>query len=124
LLNGVSEGMEQAANAGGLAAQIDETTPQQDAEISETAAPEGGGQEGGTDNAGDGKPQPEQNALPQPGPPENGKRRVRHPGGKAKKVIAGGAVVEFDADGVAELDAEQAEYLLDIPGYEEIGESA
>jgi hypothetical protein len=131
LLNGDSEDVEQAANAGGLAAQIDETAPRQGAEnpqqgagISETAGAEGGGKEGGTDNAGDGKPQPEQNASSPPVPPKNGKRRVRHPGGKAKKVIAGGAVVEFDAEGVAEMDAEQAEYLLSIPGYDEIGESA
>jgi hypothetical protein len=54
-----------------------------------------------------------------PPPSRTGKKRVRHPGGKATKVIAGSVLVEFDGEGVAELDTEQAEYLLDIPGYEE-----
>jgi hypothetical protein len=53
-------------------------------------------------------------------PPQTGKKRVRHPGGKAAKVIAGSVLVEFDVEGVAEIDAEQAEYLLSIPGYEEV----
>jgi hypothetical protein len=54
-----------------------------------------------------------------PPPSRTGKKRVRHPGGKATKVIAGSVLVEFDGEGIAELDTEQAEYLLDIPGYEE-----
>jgi hypothetical protein len=80
------------------------------------------GAEGGTDNGGNAEQG--ENTPPPPVPPKEGKRRVRHPGGKPKKVIAGEAVVEFDGEGVAEMDAEQAEYLLGIPGYEEIKEDA
>lgn len=67
----------------------------------------------------DGTPPPPPGPPP-PNPPQEGKRRIRHTGMKNSKVIAGADVVEFDADGIAELDADQAEYLLGIPGYKEV----
>ena len=56
--------------------------------------------------------------------PKEVKKRIRHPCKQNKKVIVGQAVVEFDAEGIAELDTAQAEYLLGIPGYKEIKEDA
>jgi hypothetical protein len=48
---------------------------------------------------------------------ENGRKRVCNPGKKGKKLIVGKKLVEFDADGSAELDDADAAYLLQIPGY-------
>ena len=59
-----------------------------------------------------------------PDPLKEGKKRIQHPGKQNKKVIVGQAVVEFDVEGIAELDTAQAEYLLGIPGYKEIKEDA
>jgi hypothetical protein len=46
------------------------------------------------------------------------RKRVRHAGLKGKKLVVLTKTVQFDADGVCELDAADAEYLLTIPGYE------
>jgi hypothetical protein len=54
-----------------------------------------------------------------PAAPSTEKVRVRHSGLANRAVIAGDAVIGFDAEGCAELDAGLAEYLLGIPGYEE-----
>jgi hypothetical protein len=55
-----------------------------------------------------------------PDPPKTvEKKRVRHNGLKNKKLIVGNKTVEFDADGVVELDGTDAARLLCIPGYEE-----
>jgi hypothetical protein len=42
---------------------------------------------------------------------------VKHAGLAGKAVIAHAKVYHFDADGVAEVDAVDADYLLTIPGY-------
>jgi hypothetical protein len=57
--------------------------------------------------------------VPAP-PPANGeKRRVKCAALKGKKVIVGkGEVVQIDDDGFFEVQAEEAERLLTIPGYE------
>jgi hypothetical protein len=39
---------------------------------------------------------------------------------KGKKLIAGSKTIAFDADGIAELDAADAERLLTIPDYLEV----
>jgi hypothetical protein len=48
------------------------------------------------------------------------KKRIKHPGLKGQKLIVGDKTVEFDADGVADLETADAERLLTIPGYEEV----
>jgi hypothetical protein len=48
------------------------------------------------------------------------KKSIRHEGLKGQKLIVGHKLVEFDADGIAELDAADAERLLIIPGYKEV----
>ncbi|MDR0684745.1 MAG: hypothetical protein LBF83_06425 [Spirochaetaceae bacterium] len=50
------------------------------------------------------------------------KKRVKHEHLKSKNLIAGNKTIEFDADGIAELDAADAERLLTIPGYTEVKE--
>ena len=63
---------------------------------------------------------------PPPGPSAPGEKpakiRVRHEALKGGKLIVGDKTVEFDADGIAELDAADAERLLTIPGYTEVKE--
>jgi hypothetical protein len=39
---------------------------------------------------------------------------------KGKNLIAGNKTIAFDADGIAELDAADAERLLTIPDYTEV----
>jgi hypothetical protein len=55
-----------------------------------------------------------------PAPPE--KKRVKHENLKGKNLIAGNKTIAFDADGIAELDAADADRLLTIPGYTEVKE--
>jgi hypothetical protein len=81
----------------------------QDGGAANTDKPDGAGNKNEPGNSGSSKT-----------PKQAGKKRVRHPGGKSAKVIAGSVLVEFDVEGVAELDTEQAEYLLSIPGSEEV----
>jgi hypothetical protein len=75
------------------------------------ASPAGGPQDGG-------KP-PESGTLDTK-PPESGTRLVRNPGRKGTKLTVGAKTIEFDAEGIVELDAERADILLSIPGYEEV----
>ena len=49
-------------------------------------------------------------------------KRVKHENLKSKQLIVGDKTVGFDADGIAELDAADAERLLTIPGYTEVKE--
>jgi hypothetical protein len=45
--------------------------------------------------------------------------RVRHEGLKGQKItIGGGAIVQVDKDGIFEVDAQEADRLFTIPGYE------
>ena len=98
--------------------------------VSEDSSPsaEGGEKEGGTGASspenGKGVQTGSGTAPNPPDPLKEGKKRIQHPGKQNKKVIVGQAVVEFDAEGIAELNTAQAEYLLDIPGYKEIKEDA
>jgi hypothetical protein len=55
-----------------------------------------------------------------PAPPV--KKRVKHEKLKGKNLIAGNKTIAFDADGIAELDAVDADILLTIPGYTEVKE--
>lgn len=56
---------------------------------------------------------------------ENGKRFIRHTGLKNGKVIVfDGSFVEFDEEGIAEVDDKYAEFLLQIPGYESVVKEA
>jgi hypothetical protein len=48
------------------------------------------------------------------------KKSVKNEGLKGKKLIVGSKTVEFNADGIAELDAADADRLLTIPGYTEV----
>jgi hypothetical protein len=61
-----------------------------------------------------------------PNPPEPeqkpAKKRIKHEKLKGKNLIAGNKTIAFDADGIAELDAADAERLLTIPGYTEFKE--
>ncbi|MGF7108252.1 hypothetical protein [Treponema pedis] len=51
---------------------------------------------------------------------DNGKKRIQHTGLKNGKIIVfDGAIVEFDEDGIAEIDKKYADYLLKIPSYTE-----
>lgn len=58
---------------------------------------------------------------PNPPAPEQKltKKRVKHEKLKGKNLIVGNKTIAFDADGIAELDAADAERLLTIPGYTE-----
>ncbi|MDR1219698.1 MAG: hypothetical protein LBK73_08835 [Treponema sp.] len=51
------------------------------------------------------------------------KRRVRQEHLKGKNLIVGNKTIAFDADGIAELDAADAERLLTIPGYTEVSDA-
>ena len=52
---------------------------------------------------------------------ENGKKCIQHTGLKNSKVIVfDGSFVEFDEEGIAEVDDKYAEFLLQIPGYESV----
>jgi hypothetical protein len=92
------------------------------------AAPQGNDRQGGAapDNTGAdsgsaGAAQPPGNTPDQPAPerkPE--KKRVRHEHLKGKNLIVGDKTIAFDADGIAELDASDAERLMTIPGYTEV----
>jgi hypothetical protein len=68
----------------------------------------------------------EQEGESQPNPPapeqKSAKKRVKHENLKGKNLIVGNKTVVFDADGIAELDAADAERLLTIPGYTEVKE--
>jgi hypothetical protein len=112
------------------------------------AAPQGNGQQGGVtpDNTGavpgsDGTAKPAGNTppadetnpgaeeqghgtLPNPPAPEQepAKKRVRHEKLKGKNLIVGNKLIAFDAEGIAELDAADAERLLTIPDYTEVRE--
>jgi hypothetical protein len=49
----------------------------------------------------------------------DGVKRIRHPGKAGKGLIVGARLVEFDAEGVAELDEAEAAMLLSMNcGYE------
>jgi hypothetical protein len=61
-----------------------------------------------------------QTGANQPSNKAAGKKRIKHPELKGSKIIAGDKLVEFDADGIAELEADVADRLLRIPGYEEV----
>jgi hypothetical protein len=50
------------------------------------------------------------------------KKRVRHGKLKGRDLITGSKTIAFDADGIAEADAADAEWLLSIPGYTEVTE--
>jgi hypothetical protein len=62
----------------------------------------------------------------QPNPPapeqKPEKKRVKHEKLKGKNLIVGNKTIAFDADGIAELDAADAERLLTIPDYMEVKE--
>jgi hypothetical protein len=61
-------------------------------------------------------------AIP-PTPLKNpAKKRIKHEHLNGKKLIVGSKTVEFDADGIAELEAADVERLLTIPGYTEVKE--
>jgi hypothetical protein len=50
-----------------------------------------------------------------------GNVRIKNESCKNGKVFLGnGKLAEFDADGIAEIEADQAERLLKIPGYEKV----
>ena len=53
-----------------------------------------------------------------------GKRLIQHTGLKNGRVIVfDGSFVEFDKEGIAEVDDKYAEFLLQIPGYESVKEA-
>jgi len=52
---------------------------------------------------------------------QGGKIRIKNEALKGGKVFLGnGELAEFDVDGIAEIEAAQAERLLKIPGYEKL----
>lgn len=57
---------------------------------------------------------------PQGGGNETGKKKIRHPGKKGKKLFVGVRLIQFDAEGVVELDDSEAAILLGFEGYEEV----
>jgi hypothetical protein len=59
---------------------------------------------------------------PNPPAPEQkpAKKRIKHEHLQGKNLIVGDKTIAFDADGIAELDAADAERLLTIPGYTEV----
>jgi hypothetical protein len=82
-------------------------------------APQGGA---APDNTGAASGNQQAGSTP-PAPPEKpAKRRVQHEYLKGKDLIVGNKTIEFDADGIAEVDAADAERLLTIPGYTEVKE--
>jgi hypothetical protein len=52
-------------------------------------------------------------------PASGGKKRMKCESLKGKKVIVGSKVVQIDENGFFEAGAEEAEFLLTIPGYTE-----
>jgi hypothetical protein len=69
----------------------------------------------GAENQGNG------NQINQPAPEQKpANKRIKHEHLKGKNLIAGNKTISFDADGIAELDAADAERLLTIPGYMEV----
>jgi hypothetical protein len=57
-----------------------------------------------------------------PTPPVPSKKRIRHDGLKGKKLTVLQDLVSFDENGIVELDAAAADFLLSIPGYTEVTE--
>ena len=89
------------------------------------AAQQGNDHQGGAapDNTGADSGNQQTGSAP-PAPPEKpAKRRVRHEHLKGKNLIVGNRTIEFDADGIAEMDAADAERLLTIPGYMEVSDA-
>jgi hypothetical protein len=77
-------------------------------------------QQGGTGTQGTAPPAAGDNKPPVPPTESGGKKRVKCGAMKGKKVIVGkGEVVQIDENGCFEVEAEEAERLLTIPGYEE-----
>jgi hypothetical protein len=66
---------------------------------------------GGEQRVGDTPPAPERKPA---------KKRVKHESLKGANLIVGDKMIAFDADGIAELDADGAARLLTIPGYTEV----
>jgi hypothetical protein len=62
---------------------------------------------------------------PNPNEPERkpAKKRVKHEKLKGKNLIVGNKTIAFDAEGIAELDAADAERLLTIPDYTEVSDA-
>ena len=60
--------------------------------------------------------QPSGNTPPAP-EQKPAKKRIKHEKLKGKNLIVGNKIIAFDADGIAELDAADADRLLTIPGY-------
>jgi hypothetical protein len=91
-------------------------------EVVKTDTPDTGADPKGTD------PDPEKEEdkaeKPKDGPaPQasalDGKVKVKHENLKGKKItLPTGEIVAFDENGILEVDAAIAEYLLSIPGYE------
>jgi hypothetical protein len=68
----------------------------------------------------DNPPPPPADTSGQGATPE-GKVRIKNENCKNGKVFLGnGKLAEFDANGIAEIDAEQAKRLLNIQGYEKV----
>lgn len=53
-------------------------------------------------------------------PPVPGKKRIQHEKLKGKKLTVLNSIVTFDENGIVEIDAASADFLLTIPGYTEI----
>lgn len=54
--------------------------------------------------------------------PAPSKKRIRHDGMKGGKLTVLKDIVTFDENGIVELDPEAADFLLSIPGYQEVKE--
>jgi hypothetical protein len=70
---------------------------------------------------------PENNENPPDSPPkippraDNGKKRIKCEELKGRKITVGkGIIVRVDENGILEVDADEAERLLTIPGYENV----
>lgn len=70
----------------------------------------------GAENQSNGKPPTAPERKPE-------KKRVKHENLKGKNLIVGNKTIEFDVDGIAEMDAVDAERLLTIPGYTEVSDA-
>ena len=79
------------------------------------------GSENQQPNQGDGDQPPSQGSENQQsgkGETLEGKIRIKNEKCKnGKRTLGNGEIAEFDADGIAEIEASQAERLLTIPGY-------
>ncbi len=74
----------------------------------------------GETKPGDNQPTPESGTPPQGNGNTTGKKKIRHPGKAGKKLFVGARLIEFDAEGTAELDGPEAAILLGLNcGYEE-----